>query len=95
MSSIYNILDQIIDEYVGVEPTKNVQHTIWGLEGSDYVSLDPDLRDAIVEECNQHIHGKLEFNAMSKDAQECISQWEKTLQEMKECDYGTDNREYC
>lgn len=91
---IYNILDQIIDEYVGVEPTESVQYTLWNGPQTDYASLDPDLRDSIADECGKHINNRLAFKDLSKDAQECIKQWELVLTE-EGATNGEDNREYC
>jgi len=92
MSGVYNILDQIIDDYVGVEPVE--QYTMFDDEVqpvTSYVSVDPDLRDSIVRECTRHIEYNVPTYRLSKDARWCINEWERALIEREEVN-GTDYR---
>jgi len=90
--NIYKELDQIIDEYVGVEPVEQYMFNAKGemeTETVAYVSLDPHLRDEIGKECTLHINKNVDIKKLSKDAQVCIYQWEQLLKEAVD---GRDHR---
>ena len=70
MMSIYNVLDQVIDEYIGFDYDTGE-------------SCDPELRARVVRECSQHIDGYRSTKRLCKEARACINQWEETLSTYK------------
>ena len=78
---MYKELDQIIDEYVGVEPVEQMVFNDKGetdYEIQDYVSNDPDLRDRIGVECTKHLNnaGLFPLSKMCPEARKCFEEWE-------------------
>ena len=101
---MYKELDQIIDEYVGVEPVEQMEFNDKGETSypTDYVSVDKELRDRIGDEITRHlafVNGResakptLDFKSMCPEAQKCFREWEDLMQSATEggqC--GSDNR---
>ena len=90
--NMYKELDQIIDDYVGVEPVEQMvfdEHGETSYEIQDYVTVDKELRDRIGDEITRHlafVNGRetpkptIDFNQMCPEAQKCFREWEETMQ---------------
>lgn len=89
--NIYKELDQLIDEYVGVEPVEQMVFDDNGETSyaTDYVSVDPELRERVGKEITQHlnfVNGResttptMEFKQMCPEAQKCFREWETLIQ---------------